>query len=90
MTYMKATTSKTALKNTGRLLSVYCPHCGRVTDKVSFNLLRETGKVKASCPVCQGVTVIEYDGKTASLWHVDEAHERIFRELAASLELGSR
>jgi hypothetical protein len=23
--------------------------------------------------------------KTASLWHVDEAHERIFRELAAGL-----
>jgi ribosomal protein S27E len=55
--------------NTGRLCSVYCPHCRRVTDKISFNLLREAGTVEVSCAVCGRISVIEYDGKKASVWH---------------------
>ena len=53
--------------NTGRLCSVYCPSCGKVTQKVSFNLLREAASVKVICQVCLNYTLIEYDGKTATL-----------------------
>jgi endogenous inhibitor of DNA gyrase (YacG/DUF329 family) len=53
--------------NTGRLCSVYCPACGKVTQKVSFNLLREAGTVKVVCPVCMNHTEITYDGKMAAL-----------------------
>jgi hypothetical protein len=53
--------------NTGRLCSVYCPGCGKVTQKISFNLLREAGIVKVICPVCLNHTLIEYDGKAAAL-----------------------
>ena len=63
------------VRNSGHLCSVYCPGCGKVTDKVSFNLLRDAGTVRAVCPVCFGVTVIEYDGKEATLWHRDELEE---------------
>jgi transcription elongation factor Elf1 len=72
-----------AIKNTGHLCSVYCPVCGKVTDKISFNLLREAGKISASCPVCQSVTHLEYDGKTASVSHHDEAFDRVFTEMTA-------
>ncbi|MDR1143333.1 MAG: hypothetical protein LBK77_03825 [Spirochaetaceae bacterium] len=58
--------AKTA-KHTGRLCSVWCPGCGRVTQKISFNLLREAGTVKVTCPVCLNATTITYDGKTAEL-----------------------
>ena len=66
-------------KNTGRLCSVYCPSCRKVTDKVSFNLLREAGRVDASCPVCQSVTYLEYDGKKVSLSHYDYDTEMVLR-----------
>jgi hypothetical protein len=59
------------IKNTGHLCSIYCPSCGKVTDKVSFNLLREAGRVSATCPVCHEITYLEYDGKTVSLSHYD-------------------
>jgi phage FluMu protein Com len=58
--------NETTMKNTGRLCSVYCPSCGKVTQKVSFNLLREA-VVKVVCPVCLNHTTIEYDGKVATL-----------------------
>jgi ribosomal protein S27E len=54
-------------ENSGRLCSVYCPGCGKVTQKVSFNLLREAGTVKVICPVCLNHTLIEYDGTVATL-----------------------
>ena len=54
-------------ENTGRLLSVWCPECKTVTEKVSFNLLREAGKVNVICPRCGGLTTVTYDGKTAEL-----------------------
>jgi hypothetical protein len=60
------------LKNTGRLCSVYCPGCGRVTQKISWNLVREAGKVKVVCPVCPVClehTEITWDGEVAQvLW----------------------
>jgi uncharacterized Zn finger protein (UPF0148 family) len=65
------------MKNTGRLLSVHCPACGKVTDKISFNLLREAGKVTAQCPVCQNITYIEYDGKQATVYHHDYELENV-------------
>jgi len=71
-------------ENTGHLLSVYCPQCRKVTDKISFNLLREAGKVRASCPLCQRLTYIEYDGKIASLYHQDDDFERIYDEMTAA------
>jgi len=71
-------------KNTGHLLSVYCPNCKKVTDKISFNLLRETGKVKALCPHCQRITYIEYNGNYASLYHQDDEFERIWEEMTPS------
>ena len=69
------------VKNTGRLCSVYCPFCRKVTDKVSFNILREAGKVTVYCPVCQRPTFIKYDGKTAAIYHSDEGFERVFDEM---------
>ena len=59
----------TKKKNSGQLLSIYCPQCRRVTDKISFNLLREAGMVKAHCPLCRHVTHIAYDGKRATISH---------------------
>jgi uncharacterized Zn finger protein (UPF0148 family) len=67
--------------NTGRLCSVYCPVCGKVTDKISFNLLREAGKVTAYCPVCQNITYLEYDGKSVTLSHPDYALEEQLAEM---------
>jgi hypothetical protein len=65
-------------KNTGRLCSVYCPNCGRVTDKISFNLLREAERVTVRCTACGGETYLAYDGKTVTVEHKDlEAEERI-------------
>ena len=68
-------------KNTGRLLSIYCPECKKVTDKISFNLLRETGKVKTLCPNCQRATYIEYNGKYASLYHQDDGFENVWDKM---------
>ena len=69
------------MKNTGHLLSIYCPECQKVTDKISFNLLREAGKVSVSCPQCQRVTYIEYNGKIASIYHQDDDFQRIYEEM---------
>jgi hypothetical protein len=66
-------------ENTGHLCSIYCPSCGKVTDKVSFNLLREAGRVDAVCPVCLGITYLEYDGKKVSLSHLDVEAEMVLR-----------
>jgi endogenous inhibitor of DNA gyrase (YacG/DUF329 family) len=68
-------------KNTGHLLSVYCPACHKVTDKISYNLLREAGKVTVYCPLCQRPTYIHYDGKSAQVYHPDEGFERIIEEM---------
>ena len=58
---------KSKQTNTGRLCSVYCPSCGRVTQRISFNLLREAAEVKVVCPVCFNHTLLEYDGKTVTV-----------------------
>ena len=68
-------------KNTGHLLSVYCPNCKKTTDKISFNLLREAGKVKAHCPDCQRLTYIDYDGKTATLYHQDDSFDYVMEKI---------
>jgi NAD-dependent SIR2 family protein deacetylase len=68
-------------ENTGHLLSVYCPNCGKVTDKISFNLLREAGKVCALCPQCQRRTYIEYNGEQATLYHQDDAFEEVIENM---------
>jgi hypothetical protein len=75
--------SESEQTNTGRLCSVYCPVCCKVTDKISFNLLRETGRVTAHCPICQNVTRLDYDGKTAIVSHPDAAIERVLMEMSA-------
>ena len=69
------------IKNTGHLCSIYCPACRKVTDKVSFNLLREAQKLAAHCPQCQRVTYLEYDGKKAKIYHQDEEFERVYSEM---------
>jgi uncharacterized Zn finger protein len=69
---MQDVSIKNTSENTGRLFSVYCPSCGKVTDKISFNLLREAGGVTAICPVCGEITLIDYDGKRATVSHPDE------------------
>jgi ribosomal protein S27E len=74
--------TKTRVKNTGHLCSVYCPGCGRVTEKISFNLLREASKVKVICPDCCDTTIIEYDGKTATVFHISGQTEDILRSIA--------
>ena len=70
-----------AIHNSGHLCSVYCPGCGKVTDKISFNLLREAGRVDVMCHSCGGVTTLEHNGKKATVWHHDETAERILEEL---------
>ena len=77
---MKKVGVKTA-RNTGHLLSIYCPVCRKVTDKISFNLLREARKVITDCPYCQRTTYIEYNGKYARLYHQDDAFERVIDEM---------
>jgi endogenous inhibitor of DNA gyrase (YacG/DUF329 family) len=67
------------IKNTGHLCSIYCPSCGKDTDKVSFNLLREAGRLEAACPVCQEITYLEYDGKKVLLRHHDYDLEQVLR-----------
>jgi phage FluMu protein Com len=67
-------------KNTEDLFSIYCPECQKVTDKISFNLLREAKSVIARCPQCQRVTSITYNGKAASIYHQDDDLERILTE----------
>jgi lysyl-tRNA synthetase class I len=62
------------LENTGRLCSVYCPDCGKVTDKISFNLLREARRVTVRCR-CGCETYLEYDGETVTVEHNDLAAE---------------
>ena len=69
-------------KNTGHLCSVYCPFCRKVTDKISFNLLREAGKVVGHCPQCQRASYLEYNGKIARIYHEDEDFERIYEEMS--------
>jgi len=71
------------IKNTGHLLSVYCPSCKKVTDKISFNILREAGKITAYCSQCQRSTYITYNGKNASLYHDDDNFERIIADMTA-------
>jgi hypothetical protein len=72
--------SESEQKNTGRLCSVYCPNCGKVTDKISFNLLREAARVTVRCR-CGGETYLEYDGKTVTVEHNDlEAEMSIARQ----------
>jgi predicted dithiol-disulfide oxidoreductase (DUF899 family) len=68
-------------KNTGHLLSIYCPACQKVTDKISFNLLREAGKVSVSCHQCLRVTYIEYNGKIAHLYHQDDALYQVLDDM---------
>ena len=69
------------VKNTGHLCSVYCPSCRKVTDKISFNLLRESGKVTVYCSQCQGVTYLEYNSKGASVFHQNDDFDRIYEEM---------
>jgi ribosomal protein S27E len=57
------------LQNAGRLCSIYCPGCKRVTTKISFNILREAGTVEVYCPECGNNTHLEYDGKIAKIWN---------------------
>ena len=64
-------------KNTGRLCSVWCPSCRRVTQKVSFNLLRETASLKVLCPVCLNHTEITYDGGRAELRWIPPLRQHI-------------
>jgi phage FluMu protein Com len=73
---------KKTQENSGRLLSVWCPECKTVTEKVSFNLLREAGTVKIICPRCSGLTIITYDGKTAELSYLDTETMKIFKKAA--------
>ena len=77
-------------KNTGHLLSVYCPECRKVTDKISFNLLREAGKVTVLCPQCQRATYLEYDGKSVTIFHQDDDIERLARSLSSAVRDDSK
>jgi Zn finger protein HypA/HybF involved in hydrogenase expression len=58
------------IQNSGRLCSVWCPECRVVTEKVSFNLLREAGTVNVICPRCGGLTNIVYNGKSVRLSYI--------------------
>jgi hypothetical protein len=59
-------------KETSRMCEIYCPSCEKVTDKISITLLKETGKVKASCPVCCNVTLLEYDDDGVTVTHLED------------------
>jgi len=50
-------------------IAIYCPGCEKVTDRISFNLLREAKNVEVTCPFCGCVTCLEYDEKKVTLWH---------------------
>jgi endogenous inhibitor of DNA gyrase (YacG/DUF329 family) len=65
------------IENSGHLCSVYCPDCGKVTDKISFNLLRDAGRVTAYCPICQNITWLKYNGKMVSVSHPNKALEYV-------------
>ena len=69
------------IKNTGHLCSVYCPSCQKVTDKISFNLLREAGKITVYCPQCHRATHLEYNGKSVSIFHQNDDFDRIYEEM---------
>jgi hypothetical protein len=66
------------IENTGRLCSIYCPSRGKVTDKISFNLLREAGGVTVVCPICFAETSLTYDGKRVTVNHQHEAMDEFF------------
>jgi len=68
--------------NTGHLCSIYCPACQKVTDKISFNLLREAGKVTVYCSQCQRATFLEYNGKSVIIFHQDDNFSRIYEEMS--------
>ena len=72
------------IQNSGHLCSIYCPGCGKVTDKISFNLLREAKRVDVSCHSCGGTTILEFDGKKAIVWHYDEILERVLEDFIRS------
>ena len=61
--------SQQTLENSERLCSVYCPGSKAVTNKISFNLLREAATVEVMCPDCGRGTCIEYDGKVVKIWN---------------------
>jgi len=56
------------IQNSGHLCSIYCPNCGKVTDKISFNLLRESKRVEVTCR-CSLVTILEFDGERTTICH---------------------
>jgi len=70
-----------SIQNTGHLCSVYCPNCEKVTDKISFNLLREAKTVEVTCPTCCGITILEYNGKKAVIRHYSMELEELARQL---------
>jgi ADP-ribosylglycohydrolase/ribosomal protein S27E len=77
---MKENAAEFAAKiNSGHLCSVYCPECGKVTNKISFNLLREAGKVEVTCHHWCGRTILEYNGKKVSVRQYNEALEEMAR-----------
>ena len=61
--------AKNVMENSGHLCSVYCPNCRKVTDKISFNLLREAKTVEVTCHSCYHITILEYNGKKVTLMH---------------------
>ena len=84
------TTQKNTGFLTGRLCSVYCPSCRKVTDKISFNLLREARQVSVHCPVCGGITCLDYlDGKGAAVSHIDSDALQLARQLLDRTKAGS-
>ena len=82
--------SERVIENTGRLCSVYCPACRRVTDKISFNLLREAGTVEVLCPDCFLRTSLEYDGKKVVVSHISEMMEDLARNMAGKKKKGDK
>ncbi|GHU20276.1 hypothetical protein FACS1894163_13300 [Spirochaetia bacterium] len=50
-----------------KIVKVYCPHCEKITNGVSLNLLKDVKTVYVDCPKCGDTTVLEYDDDSVSI-----------------------
>jgi Zn finger protein HypA/HybF involved in hydrogenase expression len=62
---------KQEIEKSDYLCSVYCPVCDKVTDRISFNLLKAAGRLTAFCPECENITFLTYNGKDVTIRHID-------------------
>ncbi|GHT94394.1 hypothetical protein FACS1894141_0970 [Spirochaetia bacterium] len=50
-----------------KIVKVYCPHCEKITNGVSLNLLKDVKIVYVDCPKCGANTILNYDSGIVSI-----------------------